>query len=53
MWVNYIGEIGAGLFILLIALHFVHHFLNKSERIKKQKLKQQNQASQDHKSDNA
>lgn len=40
MWINYIGEIGAGLFILLIALHFVQHFRNKAELIKKRKLKQ-------------
>lgn len=53
MWINYIGEIGAGLFILLIALHFVQHFRNRAERVKRQKLKQQNQVPQAQETDNA
>lgn len=41
MWIHHIGEIAIGLFILLIALHFAVHFIFKAQRIKKDRIKQQ------------
>lgn len=41
MWINHIGEIAIGFFVLLIALHFALHFAFKAQRVKKEKLKKQ------------
>lgn len=43
MWINHIGEIMMGVFILLIAAHFGLHFYFKS--VKRKKAKQQKTAS--------
>lgn len=37
MWINHIGEIAMGFFILLLVVHFGLHFLFKAKRVKKQK----------------
>jgi hypothetical protein len=41
MWIHHIGEIAIGFFILLIILHFALHFIFKSQRVKKERQKQQ------------
>ncbi|MEA3404184.1 MAG: hypothetical protein U9R28_00400 [Pseudomonadota bacterium] len=38
MWINHIGEIAMGFFVLLIVIHFALHFVFKAQRIKKDKL---------------
>ena len=35
MWINYIGEIAVGFFVLLIAIHFSLHFIFKAQRRKR------------------
>ncbi|MCF6298413.1 MAG: hypothetical protein L3J01_00880 [Thiomicrorhabdus sp.] len=46
MWIEYIAEIGMGLFIFLIAVHFVPFFWEKAKCSRKQKQKQQEQTSE-------
>lgn len=41
MWMDYIGEIGMAVFILLILLHFAQHWYYRAIRIKHEKQKQQ------------
>jgi len=43
MWINYIGEIAMGFFVLLIVIHFALHFVFKAQRIKKDRLEQNKQ----------
>ncbi len=50
MWIEYIAEIGMGFFVLLIAIHFAQHFMNRSERNKRQALRvQKEEQESDHK----
>jgi hypothetical protein len=44
MWINHIGEIMMGVFILLIAVHFGLHFYFKS--VKRKKAKQRKASSE-------
>lgn len=37
MWINHIGEIAMGFFVLLIVIHFALHFVFKAQRIKRDK----------------
>ena len=46
MWINYIGEIAIGFFILLIAVHFGLHFIFKAQKIKRDKAKKAAQMSE-------
>ncbi|VAW48852.1 hypothetical protein MNBD_GAMMA04-712 [hydrothermal vent metagenome] len=46
MWIEYIAEIGMGLFIFLIAIHFVPFFWSKAKCIKRQKQKQPKQTTE-------
>ncbi|MCF6346210.1 MAG: hypothetical protein L3J00_07045 [Thiomicrorhabdus sp.] len=41
MWIEYIAEIGMGAFLLLIAIHFALHFMNRAERNKERALREQ------------
>ncbi len=41
MWIEYIAEIGMGAFLLIIAIHFAQHFMNRAERNKKRALREQ------------
>jgi len=43
MWINHIGEIAMGFFVLLIVIHFALHFVFKAQRIKRDKLKKESQ----------
>jgi len=43
MWINYIGEIAMGFFVLLIVIHFALHFIFKAQRIKKDRIAQNKQ----------
>ncbi|VAW45271.1 hypothetical protein MNBD_GAMMA03-406 [hydrothermal vent metagenome] len=49
MWIEYIAEIGMGFFVLLIAVHFAQHFMNRAERNKKQSLRMQKEQESENK----
>jgi len=42
MWINHIGEIAIGFFIILILAHFGLHFLFKHHKNKKKSAKEKN-----------
>lgn len=44
MWINHIGEIAIGFFVLLILIHFGLHFLFKYQKRTKDKRKQENKS---------
>ena len=46
MWINHIGEIAMGFFVLLIAIHFALHFVFKAQKIRRDKLKKTSKTSE-------
>ncbi len=47
MWINHIGEIAIGFFVLLIAAHFGLHFFFKAQRVKRDKQAQKKSEQQE------